>query len=98
MAAAGLSTRVRSRVRHTRGRNDFPFGFSAWLAGGGIEGGVVHGATNELGFMAVEDRHCVTDIHATVLHLLGLDSRRLEIPGRKRLDIDHGKPIDAIIA
>ena len=43
-------------------------------------------------------RHYVTDIHATILKQLGLDSRRLEIPGRKRLDIDHGKAIDAIIA
>ena len=64
-----------------------------WLAGGGIKGGIVHGATDELGFHAVEDRHYVTDIHATVLHQLGLDSRQLEVPGRKRLEIDHGKPI-----
>jgi hypothetical protein len=67
------------------------------MAGGGIKGGVVHGATDEIGFHAVEDRHYVTDIHATILKQLGLDSRRLEIPGRKRLDIDHGKPIDAIL-
>ena len=40
----------------------------------------------------------MTDIHATVLHQLGLDSRKLEVPGRKRLDIDHGKPIYEIIA
>ena len=80
------------------GRDHHPFAFSVWLAGGGIRGGVVHGATDELGFHAVEDRHYVTDVHATILKLLGLDSRRLEIPGRKRLAIDHGTPIDAIIA
>ncbi|RUL83960.1 DUF1501 domain-containing protein [Tautonia sociabilis] len=80
------------------GRDHHPFGFSCWMAGGGIKGGVVHGATDELGFHAVEDRHYVTDIHATVLHQLGLDSRRLEVPGYKRLDIDHGKPIAGIIA
>jgi hypothetical protein len=40
----------------------------------------------------------VTDIHATVLHLLGLDNRRLEIPGRRRLEIDHGEPIQDILA
>jgi uncharacterized protein (DUF1501 family) len=80
------------------GRDHHIFGFSVWLAGGGIKGGVVHGATDEIGFHAVEDRHYVTDIHATILRQLGLDSRRLEIPGRKRLEIDHGKPIDAIIA
>jgi len=80
------------------GRDHHIFGFSVWLAGGGVKGGVVHGATDEIGFHAVEDRHYVTDIHATILHQLGLDSRELEIPGRKRLDIDHGKLIDAIIA
>ncbi len=53
---------------------------------------------NRLGLHAVENRHYVTDLHATVLHLLGLDSRRLEVPGRKRLDIDHGHPIREIMA
>ncbi len=75
------------------GRDHHPFGFSIWMAGGGIRGGVVHGATDELGHHAVEDRHYVTDVHATVLHQLGLDSRRLEVPGYKRLEIDHGKVI-----
>jgi hypothetical protein len=79
------------------GRDHHIYGFSVWLAGGGIKGGIVHGATDEIGFHAVEDRHYVTDIHATILHQLGLDSRRLEIPGRKRLDIDHGAPIKPII-
>lgn len=80
------------------GRDHHIFGFSVWLAGGGLKRGVVHGATDEIGFHAVENRHYVTDIHATILRQLGLDSRRLEIPGRKRLDIDHGKPIEEIIA
>jgi hypothetical protein len=80
------------------GRDHHIYGFSVWMAGGGIKGGVVHGRTDEIGFHAVEDRHYVTDLHATILHLLGLDSRRLEVPGRKRLDIDHGKPIRAIMA
>jgi hypothetical protein len=79
------------------GRDHHPFGFSAWLAGGGIKGGVAHGATDELGFHAAEHRHYVTDIHATVLHQLGLDPRRLAVPGRKRLEIDYGKPIRKII-
>ena len=65
--------------------------------GGGIKGGITHGATDELGFHAVEDRHYVTDIHATVLHQMGLDSRKLELPGRKRLEIDHGAPILPIV-
>ena len=80
------------------GRDHHPQGFSAWLAGGGVKGGVVHGATDELGFHAVEHRHYVTDIHATVLQQLGLDSHALEIPGRKRLEIDHGEAIHTILA
>ena len=80
------------------GRDHSPFGFSAWLAGGGVKGGTVHGKTDELGFHAVENRHYVTDLHATVLHQLGLDPRKLEVPGRKRLDIDFGKPIREILA
>jgi uncharacterized protein (DUF1501 family) len=82
----------------TNGRDHHPYGFSVWLAGGGIKGGVVDGATDEIGFHAVENRHYVTDIHATVLHQLGIDPRKLEIPGRKRLDIDYGEPIHSIIA
>jgi hypothetical protein len=80
------------------GRDHHPYGFSVWMAGGGIKGGVVHGATDELGFHAVENRHYVTDLHATVLHQLGLNHRKLEIPGHKRLDIDFGEPIHEILA
>lgn len=80
------------------GRDHHIFGFSVWMAGGGLKRGIVHGATDEIGFHATENRHYVTDVHATILHQLGLDSRRLEIPGRKRLDIDHGHPIHEIIA
>ena len=84
--------------QNSNGRDHHPYGFSIWLAGGGIKGGVVHGATDPLGFHAVENRHYITDLHATVLHQLGLDPRRLEVPGRKRLDIDFGTPIREIIA
>ena len=80
------------------GRDHHIYGFSVWLAGGGLKGGVVHGATDEIGFHAVEGRHYVTDVHATILRQLGLDSRKLEVPGRKRLDIDHGTAITDIIA
>ena len=68
------------------------------MAGGGIKGGVVNGATDELGFHAAQDRHYVTDIHATALHQLGLDPKRLDVPGQQRLAIDYGNPIEAIIA
>ncbi len=80
------------------GRDHHIFGFSVWLAGGGLKGGIVHGATDEIGFHAVENRHYVTDIHTTILRQLGLDSHRLEIPGRQRLEIDHGHVIREIIA
>ena len=80
------------------GRDHHIFGFSVWMAGGGLRRGVVHGATDEIGFHAVDNRHYVTDVHATIMHQLGLDSRRLELPGRKRLDIDHGHPIHEIMA
>lgn len=80
------------------GRDHHIFGFSVWMAGGGLKRGVVHGSTDEIGFHAAENRHYVTDIHATILQQLGLDSRQLEIPGRKRLEIDHGHVIEEIVA
>ena len=80
------------------GRDHHPYGFSVWLAGGGIKGGIAHGATDELAFHAVENRHYVTDLHATVLHQLGLDSRQLNIPGRKRLELDYGQVIREVLA
>jgi hypothetical protein len=79
------------------GRDHHPYGFSVWLAGGGIKSGIAHGATDELGFHAVEHRHYVTDIHATVLHQLGLDSHRLHVPGHKRLELEMGQPIRDIL-
>ncbi|MFN0165983.1 MAG: DUF1501 domain-containing protein [Bryobacteraceae bacterium] len=82
----------------TEGRDHHPTAFSCWMAGGGIKGGVVHGATDELGFHSVENRHYVTDLHATVLHQLGLDPRRLSVPGHKRIEIDYGQRIAEIIA
>jgi len=85
-------------AENSDGRDHHPYGFSVWLAGGGIKGGTVHGATDELGFHASEHRHYVTDIHATVLHQLGLDPRKLEFPGQKRLEIDLGRPIREILA
>jgi hypothetical protein len=89
---------VRATIAGTpTGRDYHPHAFTLWFAGAGIRGGAVHGATDELGFHAVEHPHYVTDVHATLLDLLGLDPRRLDIPGRKRLEIDYGKPIRAIM-
>jgi hypothetical protein len=85
-------------AQNSDGRDHHPFGFSILMAGGGIKGGMVEGATDEIGFHAVEDRHYVTDLHATVLHQLGLDPRKLAVPGRKRLEIDYGEPMWKTIA
>lgn len=80
------------------GRDHHPYGFSVWMAGGGLKGGIAHGATDEIGFHAEEHPHYVTDIHATILHQLGLDRKRLEVPSHKRLEQDFGHVIHDIIA
>ncbi len=59
------------------GRDHNPYGYTVWMAGGGVRGGTVYGATDEFGFRAVEDRVKVRDLHATILHLLGLDHTQL---------------------
>ena len=58
------------------GRDHNPFGFSVWLAGGGAKGGTVYGKTDEFGYKAIEDRTEMHDLHATMLHLLGVDHKR----------------------
>ena len=67
------------------GRDHNKNAFTLWMAGGGVKGGTVHGATDELGFASVEDRGSVPDWHATILHLLGLDHQELVFP-RNGLD------------
>lgn len=61
----------------TAGRDHNPSGFTSWMAGGGIKGGMVYGATDEIGYKAVEDPVSVHDFNATILHLLGMDHRKL---------------------
>lgn len=83
------------------GRDHHPEGFSVWLAGGGTQGGVIHGATDELGMHSVEDVCTMHDLHATILHLLGLDHERLtyRFSGRDfRLTDVHGHVIETIVA
>jgi hypothetical protein len=60
-----------------KGRDHHPKGFTMWMAGAGIKGGQMHGATDEFGYAAVENRVSVPDLHATMLHLLGFDHERL---------------------
>ncbi|MFO0967768.1 MAG: DUF1501 domain-containing protein [Gemmataceae bacterium] len=83
------------------GRDHNHYGFSMWLAGGGARGGYVHGATDEFGFAAVERRVHVHDLHATILHLLGMDHTRLtyRYAGRDfRLTDVHGEVVRELIA
>jgi hypothetical protein len=78
------------------GRDHNHYGFSMWLAGGGVRGGYVHGATDEFGFAAVEKKVHVHDLHATILHLLGFDHERLtyRYAGRDfRLTDVHGQVV-----
>ena len=82
----------------SNGRDHHPHGFSIWMAGGGIQGGLAHGSTDEIGFHAVESPHYVTDVHATLLHQLGLHSHRLHAAGHQRLEQDIGHVIHDILA
>ena len=82
------------------GRDHNPFGYTMWLAGGGIQGGIRHGATDEYGYFAVENKVHVHDLHATMLHLLGLDHKRLtyRYSGRDmRLTDVHGEIVHDIL-
>ena len=84
-----------------KGRDHNPHGFCYWMAGGGVKGGTVHGATDAVGLRAEVDRVHVHDLHATILHLLGLDHTRLTFPhnGRDdRLTDTAGKVIRSILA
>lgn len=83
------------------GRDHNPYGFSLWLAGGGLKGGVVHGATDDLGYHAIKDVATIYDLWATVLHQLGIDHERLtyRYSGRDmRLTDVHGHVWDDLIA
>jgi uncharacterized protein (DUF1501 family) len=83
------------------GRDHNHYGFSVWLAGGGIKGGTVYGATDEFGFRAIENPASVHDLHATILHCLGFDHERLTFrhAGRDfRLTDVSGNVIREIVA
>jgi hypothetical protein len=83
------------------GRDHNPHAFTVWMAGGGVRGGAQHGATDEIGFKAVEDRVSLPDLHATILHLIGLDHKRLTFRhnGREfRLTDVSGTVVKSILA
>jgi hypothetical protein len=94
---------VAQRPKNTRqmGRDHNPHAFTVWMAGGGVKGGVHYGETDEIGFKAEKDRVAVHDLHATILHLLGLDHTKLtyKYNGRPfRLTDVYGKVLTKIIA
>jgi hypothetical protein len=83
-----------------KGRDHNPYGFTMWLAGGGIKGGTAYGATDEFGLNAVTNRVGINDFHATILHLLGLDHERLTTLHNsrdERLTDVGGKVIEAVL-
>jgi Protein of unknown function (DUF1501) len=87
--------------QNTTGRDHNPRGYTSWLAGGGVKGGTVHGATDDVGYKAVENRHYYSDLHATILRQLGLDYKKMEISvvGRTmKLVEEGGGPILDILA
>lgn len=88
-------------TEQTSGRDHNHYGFSIWLAGGGVRGGIAYGATDEFGFQAAEKRVHVHDLHATLLHLMGIDHERLTFrySGRDhRLTDVHGAVVREILA
>jgi uncharacterized protein (DUF1501 family) len=85
----------------TKGRDHNHYGFSMWLAGGGVKAGYVHGVTDEFGFKAVENKVHVHDLHATILHLMGFDHEKLTYrhAGRDfRLTDVHGRVVPELLA
>ena len=99
--AASSAARRSPSCRSSSGRDHNHYGFTMWLAGGGVKGGHVHGATDEFGFAAVENKVHVHDLHATMLHLLGFDHEKLtyRYAGRDfRLTDVHGQVVKELLA
>ena len=84
----------------TDGRDHNPYGYTMWMAGGGVKGGIAHGATDDFGFQAVEDRVSIHDLHATILNQVGFDHERLtyRYAGRDfRLTDVHGRVLKELL-
>ena len=87
--------------QNTTGRDHNPKGYTVWLAGGGVKGGVIHGATDDVGYKAVDHPHYYSDLHATILNQMGLDYRKMEMNvfGRTMRLVEEGEgPIKEILA
>jgi len=94
-------TPVSQLDRGSPGRDHNPHGYTIWMAGGGVKPGYSHGATDEFGYLAVENKVHMHDLHATVLHLLGADHEKLtyRYAGRDfRLTDVYGQVLTEIIA
>jgi hypothetical protein len=87
--------------QNTTGRDHNPRGYTCWLAGGGVKGGTVHGATDDVGYKAVQDPHYYSDLHATILRQMGMDHKKMDVTvqGRPMRLVEEGYgPITAVIA
>jgi hypothetical protein len=87
--------------QNTTGRDHNPKGFTSWLAGGGVRGGMIHGSTDDVGYRAVSEQTYIADLQATILHQLGLDAERMEVEinGRPVRLVDRfADPIHAILS
>jgi len=87
--------------QNTTGRDHNPKGYTVWLAGGGVKGGVVHGSTDEFGYKAIEHPHYYSDLHATILRQVGLDYKKMnfESLGRTMRLVEEGDgPITQILS
>ena len=88
-------------VKNDDGRDHNATGFTCWMAGGGVKGGMRYGATDEFGYKAVDSPVTMYDLHATILHLLGLDHKRLTFYHNgfeRRLTDVHGHVIEEVLA
>lgn len=98
----GAEQRDGNMARGNEGRDHHPYGFSVWLAGGGIRGGQAHGATDDFGYRSIVNRTQTADLHATILHLMGLDDQKLTYFHNSReerlTDVYPAKVIQPLIA
>ena len=87
--------------QNTTGRDHNPRGYTVWLAGAGVRGGMVHGSTDDVGYKAVDNRHYYSDLQATILQQMGLDHTRMElrVVGRTMRLVEEGDgPINEILS
>ena len=98
----GAEKRDATKTPGQEGRDHHPYGFSVWLAGGGIRGGLAYGATDDFGYRAIANRTQTADLHATMLHLLGLDHERLTFAHNSRderlTDVYRARVITELLA